>query len=353
MEIHVESGNQGFEDNLKANRLKNKIRKELSVQRSGEIKVSRISLLKESEYYPVDVPLDGDAPKEYIKAYFYYKDCPRKVKPLTWNGFYAKFGGKSYPHESVVEYAINRVGEALGLDMNETKLVVANGQIRFLSKDFVIPGKTRLIHGTEILAEYFEDKDFVDEINKNRKERREYLTFDVIESALLHVYPRECENLLEGLVKLITFDAIVGNNDRHFYNWGVIGRVRKGGAKAVTLAPIYDSARGLFWNHTEQKVINFHESLQKGTKELEAYVNRSKPRFSYEGNPKANHFDLIEFLAKDNNYRPIIVEMVGKDKESCVINALRETVLPLYSHERLEITEAAIGLRFKKLRAIF
>ncbi len=47
-----------------------------------------------------------------------------------------------------------------------------------MSKDFIERGKTKLIHGVEILHEYFEDKDFVDKINEDRKQRRELLTFD-------------------------------------------------------------------------------------------------------------------------------------------------------------------------------
>ena len=152
-----------------------KLRAENSVQSSGKINLKSIPHLKENHYYIIDIPLDGEAPKQYIKAYFYYKNCPRKSKPSNWHGFFAKYGRKSYPPESVIEYLINKIGESLGLKMNRTRLVVANNQIRFLSQDFLKKGQ-KLIHGIEILAEYFEDKEFVDQINKDKKNRREYLT---------------------------------------------------------------------------------------------------------------------------------------------------------------------------------
>jgi hypothetical protein len=90
---------------------KAKLRIEKSAQYSGPISLKGIPVLKENRYCIVDVPLDGEAPKQYIKAYFYYKNCPRKTSPKTWDGYYAKFGGKSYPHESIIEYTINQIGE--------------------------------------------------------------------------------------------------------------------------------------------------------------------------------------------------------------------------------------------------
>lgn len=92
-----------------------KMRIEASNQNSGVINIQAIPHLKNQNYYVVDIPLDGDAPKQYIKAYFYYPNCPWKKKHRKWDGYFAKFGGKSYPHESITEFGINKIGEALGL----------------------------------------------------------------------------------------------------------------------------------------------------------------------------------------------------------------------------------------------
>ncbi|MDP1728281.1 MAG: S24 family peptidase [Bacteroidota bacterium] len=75
---------------------------------------------------------------------------------------------------------------------------------------------------------------------------RELFTFEFIKDAIRSVYPNCFETLLIGLVRLLAFDAVVGNNDRHFYNWGIID-FKKNTTKLPTFAPIYDSARGLYW----------------------------------------------------------------------------------------------------------
>jgi len=72
-----------------------KLRKEAHKQYSGRINEGQIDVLKKGNYRIVDITLDGDAPKQYIKCYFYFQKCPRKKTPKSWEGYYAKFGEKS------------------------------------------------------------------------------------------------------------------------------------------------------------------------------------------------------------------------------------------------------------------
>ena len=330
---------------------KEKLRKEKSVQFSGNINLNVIPNLKERHYYVVNIPLDGDAPKQYIKAHFYYKNCPKINKPSKWHGFYTKFGGKSYPHESITEFTINKIGEYLGLKMNDTKLVIINGQIRFLSKDF-IKKRQILIHGVEILVEYYEDKNFVEQINKDRKNRRQFLTFEEIERSIRYVYPEKSEEILCDLVRLISFDAIVGNNDRHFYNWGVIDYVDSPKSNVV-FSPIYDSARALLWNKTEESIIQMYNQHCNGSKDIDFYIKRAKPRFSFEENTDANHFELIEYLVKHNSqYEKIVEKLISIEMENHVINRLSREIICFFSKERYFLIEAILKKRFKKLREV-
>lgn len=330
-----------------------KIRKEKFVQYSGDVNLKKIPLLKEKHYYPIDIPLDGDAPKEYIKAYFYYDNCPKKANYKDWHGFFAKFGKKSYPHESIIEYLINKIGEYLGLNMNKTRLVqMTNGQIRFLSQDFREKNQ-RLIHGIEILGEYFEDENFIKEINQDRKNRRQLLTFSVIENAISHVYSSNYGNILVELIKLITFDAIVGNNDRHFSNWGVIYKIQEDDNTLPVLSPIYDTARALLWNNTEEAILKMYNQYSNGSNQLDDYINRSKPRFSFDKNPNANHFELIEYLVNyKESYKSVILPLIATEMEELVIEKLKIEMNCFFSKERCILVEAILRKRFQKLRKL-
>ncbi|MDP3928855.1 MAG: hypothetical protein Q8R57_07515 [Bacteroidota bacterium] len=113
-------------------KLNNKLRVEKSLKYSGSIRnFNKIELLKEGDYIIKNYDLDGDAPKQFIKAYFFEENSTvRKEFSSTWRPFIAKTAEKWYPHESIIEYLINRIGEELGLKMNKIRLVRANGQIR-------------------------------------------------------------------------------------------------------------------------------------------------------------------------------------------------------------------------------
>jgi len=204
------------------------LRIETSLNESGKIfNEHSIPLLRETDYRIKTISLEGDAPRQFIKAYFYEKDSVvRKNSPTSWTSFIAKTAEKWYPHESIIEYLINRIGQELGLYMNDIKLVRAYNQIRFLSKYFRNKNE-RLIHGAEICGEHLRDMDMAKEIADNRKTSRQLFTFEFIESTIREVFPKHCDSLLCSLIKLITFDGIVGNVDRHFYNWGVIDTSKK------------------------------------------------------------------------------------------------------------------------------
>lgn len=145
-----------------------KLRIEISENRSGKLKKQNtIPYLKEDCYCVLPNDLDGDAPKQFIIAYFYKKGgSVFKKKPNTWKSYIAKTAEKWYPHESVVEFLVNRIGEVLGLRMNKIKLVYANTQIRFLSEYFLDTDKEIMIHGAEICGEYLQDEDLAKEIAK-------------------------------------------------------------------------------------------------------------------------------------------------------------------------------------------
>lgn len=119
--------------------LNKELRVDRSINYSGKLlNEGLIPTLSSSHYNVFDIKLDGDAPKQFIKAYFYEENSGvKKFHPRSWFTFIAKTAEKWYPHESVIEFMINRIGQELGIFMNEVRLVRAKGRIRFLSKYFL------------------------------------------------------------------------------------------------------------------------------------------------------------------------------------------------------------------------
>ncbi len=238
----------------------------------------------------------------------------------------------------------------MGINMNQVRLVIINGQVRFLSQDFLTPGQ-KLVHGVEILAEYFQDRGFVEEINKDRKTRREFFTFEEVNEAIKYVYPLGHDIIMLDLVKMIVFDAIVGNNDRHYHNWGVIDYVEKVEGKRVRLSPIYDTARALFWNKTDEAVKTMYKQNITGSDELKHFAHRTKPRFSFDDNHNADHFQLLSYLSSSNAvYRDVITKLLTQNVEYRAVETLRIEADPIVCKERCKLMETLLKLRFDKCR---
>lgn len=336
------------------NRLKTRLRVEASQNSSGVIfKENRIQEIREKDYYVLEFELDGDAPKQFIKTYEYTKGSRvRRANLESWVPYIAKTAEKWYPHESIIEYMINRVGQVLGLNMNEVRLARVNGQIRFLSKYFR-GSDEMLIHGAEICGDYLADPELAAEIANSKSSARELFTFEFIRNALKSVFKSDYVLIISELVRMMAFDAVVGNNDRHFYNWGVLYPKRRG-TKTPKFAPVYDSARGLFWNWDTEKIVNTYNLFRKeagNCKKIINYINGAKPRVSIEGDSEINHFDFVAFLKK-NGYASIIDDIVSLKKEEEVNKMLRNEFFPFFSYERQNLTLEVLKIRFKRIREI-
>jgi len=92
-------------------------------------------------------------------------------------------------------------------------------------------------------------------------------------------------------LKLLVFDAIIGNTDRHQENWGVILDHE---AKTVTLAPAYDNSDCFGREILEADI----ESFLKDDKKLNRYLLRGEPHISWSDDgivlKKLNHIDFLK-----------------------------------------------------------
>lgn len=242
----------------------------------------------------------GDAPKDFVRVYQY--GVGKKAKPRSWPAYIAKVGQKWYPNESITEHLLTRIGQRIDIPMADSRLMLAKGQLRFLSRYFLKPNES-LVHGAEIFADYLQDLEFVEEVEK-ANQARDLFTFQFVEEAIMDRFGDHSAQIMRSMVRLLGFDAIVGNNDRHFYNWGVI--IDSEGLNPPRFSPIYDTARGLFWNTTERRLEEIARSSDMSWRKLflSKYVDRCYPKTGWEGLTNPNHFELVNRIAAhDTKYR--------------------------------------------------
>lgn len=330
-----------------------KLRTETSMHSSGLfLNEGAIEILRDRDYCVEDRLLDGDAPKQFIRVYRFSPDSGiHRKKTRTWIPYIAKTAEKWYPHESVIEFMINRIGQELGLIMNEVELYYINGQIRFLSRYFLKSNET-LTHGAEICGEYLDDIPFAKEIANEKKSSRELFTFQFIEKAMAAKFTEDSQQLVSELVRMIIYDGLVGNNDRHFYNWGVITNTKKLNT-VPRFAPLYDSARGLLWNSSDDWIVKNFRAMSQNGKKIERYIKEACPRISIEEDSGIDHFGLISYLKNYNvDYSVIITEMSSLDNEDRILEMLKIEFFPFFITERCKLIEYIVRERFKRIRGL-
>lgn len=330
-----------------------RLRIERSMNCSGTLFNDKsIFSIRNKDYYIENLALDGDAPKQFIKLYSYQEDSSiRRRNYDSWIPYIAKTAEKWYPHESVIEYMINRIGQVLGLNMNEVQLYKINGQIRFLSRYFLKKNES-LIHGAEICGAFLEDMELARQIADEKTSARQLFTFEFICEAVKTIIDRNYETILLNLVQMLAFDALVGNNDRHFYNWGIITTKKKSN-QLPRFAPVYDSARGLLWNISDENVIKWRNLQRSDSKKVVRYIEAACPRISIDGDSSINHFGLINFLKTyQKDYHETINQISSLKNEQLVLDLLKKEFFPFFIKERCELISYIISERFKKIREI-
>ena len=295
-----------------------------------------------------DVTLSGDAPKGFVRLYEYQRDGRvRRNNPLTWPLYIAKTGHKWYPVESITEHLLNRLGCVFGIRMADSRLGVINGQLRFLSRYFLDVENETLAHGAEIFAGYLEDQAFVEKVEEANLSR-EIFTLQFVEQAVAKAFPDEKEAIMGDLVKLLLFDAMVGNNDRHYYNWAVIQPFDK--RKKARFSPVYDTARGLFWNASDEQL-----AMRIRQKDVSRYVKKysdgSKPKLGWQDAGDLNHFRMVKeifdsqfYITRDEIRHLFRPEMLAGMKETVSKEFGR-----LLSEERQLMINQCLDYRYKTI----
>lgn len=117
--------------------------------------------------------------------------------------------------------------------------------------------------------------------------------------------PERIRNLLDELdkklynnfVRIMFFDALIGETDRHEENWGILRTYREQNI-LNEISPLYDNGCSLL---REFKDYTFASKYYDGIRKLENHVNRGKTMiYNPSTGKRYGHFELIEYLKNEN-----------------------------------------------------
>ncbi|MGB5988951.1 MAG: hypothetical protein WBG43_04365 [Marinifilaceae bacterium] len=308
--------------------------------------------------------------------------------PTTGEVYYFKTSlikpGKEYIHEFWSEIIASEIGRYLEFDLLIYDIAFHNNRIGCISKSMVKEGDNKLTEGISYL------KGYGNEYNPESRESKKEYTFQRIKSTFRYF---GLEESIYDIIKIIIFDSIIGNSDRHQENWGFILEYdsvislkknkllrfmfrffllfKKENKKNIMdgilenpelfskgkFAPIYDSGSCLGRELLDEKV----SIMLKDNMQMKAYAYRGKSEIHWNGN-KLKYTELIENLLSE--YSEFVIDTIQKlalkfeesDVRSIVENIdlnlpidKRQFKLP---NERKKLIIKLISLRIEKLKEV-
>jgi hypothetical protein len=220
--------------------------------------------------------------------------------------------------------------------------------VHFLSEFFLRPSE-QLLHGVEAFAMALDtNRDaFLKDVHTGAGAEQEFYTLSMVKDVLMEVaWPRASgASLVQAFARMIAFDALLGVQDRHAQNWGLIHDTV---TRTRRFAPLFDSARGLYLRIDDAKL----QRSQNDRRFMLDYAARATPLIGT-GEGKCNHFDLFKAMlrvyeAPAAHSALRVVECATRDRIRSVLRSFD----PLLSPVRLEMIEELVAHRRATLQQL-
>lgn len=221
--------------------------------------------------YPIiHVPDDAaDLPEALgTKPKFWFSDSSKR--PTLYKE------GRPDSGEHWAEKICCEICRLLAIPHADYELAEWRGRKGVISTSFV-PEGARLVLGNELL-----EKMNPDYVHTRRFKVRQHtvrrvmaiMGYRKIKCPLGYEAPPEIQNAADVFVGYLLLDALVGNQDRHHENWGLIVVPNQ----EIVLAPTFDHASSLGRNERDEERLRRLRTRDKGSS-LEHYVGRATSAF--------------------------------------------------------------------------
>lgn len=219
--------------------------------------------------YPI-IELPENAPTQFeqlgTKTKFWYRD--QKERSMLFKQ------GRPGTGENWAEKVCCEICRHLEIPHAEYDLAIWKGIQGVVTPSFV-PEGGRLVLGNELLAKIINEYD-----EGSRYQVRQHTVRTVMAVTSSKVIglplgwlapPKEIKDAASIFVGYLMLDALVGNQDRHHENWGLVWVPQQG----VFFAPTFDHASSLGRNETDSTRTEILSTNDRG-RSIEAYIARAK-----------------------------------------------------------------------------
>lgn len=225
-------------------------------------------------------------------------------------------------------------------------MVHINGRIGSMSYNINQTGNISFREGLEhIQARYpFYNKETLTDEYSNKK-----YSLQMIEDSVGELLD------ISEILKIMIFDCLIGNSDRHHSNWGVSPYIKNSNGERylrLKLCPLYDNGSSLCAYENENDIEIFFKDKMK----FEALINtKSKSAIGWENERHIKHFELLRKL-KENKYAlviPYIKKIENNVNETNIDKILNQFESSIISENMKKLLRMYILERRKRMLEIF
>lgn len=175
----------------------------------------------------------------------------------------------SYTTSPASEYIGSQIYESLGIDVHKTLLGTRNGKVVVACKDFLNDG--------DLLIEFKKIKNaFGTDAGGSSSSGASTDLDEIIDTINRSDVLKSISGTETRLWETYVVDSLIGNNDRHNMNWGVIRRINGD----IELAPVYDNGGSFFNKRGSEK---FAKSLNSANALAAEALNNTELAFAING----------------------------------------------------------------------
>ena len=157
------------------------------------------------------------------------------------------------------------------------------------------------------------------------------------------------KNLEKDFFKILIFDYIIGNTDRHSNNWAIIRKENN----EMEIAPLYDNGSALCSYVYEEEIEKYFGKDKLLLNSLVRSKSRSMIKIDEKDKKRPMHIEVIKYLHNKYNDETVgfvetILKRLNEDKIVELINQLEGI-----SYNRKRLLKMFLDIKLKDLKCIY